>query len=49
VGNKARSILKGIAAARNLGLAEADIDFAIDLAERLAKRLAERGHVAPKA
>ncbi len=44
----ALSILNGMAAAGNLGLADADIDYAIDLAERLAKRLAERGHVAPK-
>jgi hypothetical protein len=45
----ALAILNGMAAAGNLGLADADIDYAIDLAERLAKRLAERGHVVPKA
>lgn len=43
------AILNGMAAAGNLGLADADIDYAIDLAERLASRLAERGHVVPKA
>lgn len=44
----ALAILNGMAAGGNLGLSDADIDYAIDLAERLARRLAERGHVAPR-
>ena len=44
----ALAILNGMAATGNLGLSDAEIDYAIDLAERLATRLAERGHVAPK-
>lgn len=29
------------------GLSDEDIDFAIDLAERVAHKLAERGHIQP--
>ena len=38
-------ILNSMAAGTNSGLSDADIDFAIDVAERLAKKLVERGHI----
>jgi len=38
-------ILNGMAAGTNSGLSDGDIDFAIDVAERLAKKLLERGHI----
>ena len=41
----ALNILNGMAAGTNSGLSDADIDFAIDVAERLAKKLLERGHI----
>lgn len=41
----ALSILNSMAAGTNSGLSDADIDFAIDVAERLAKKLMERGHI----
>jgi len=41
----ALSILNSMAAGTNAGLSDGDIDFAIDVAERLAKKLTERGHI----
>ena len=41
----ALNILNSMAAGTNSGLSDADIDFAIDVAERLAKKLMERGHI----
>jgi len=41
----ALNILNSMAAGTNSGLSDADIDFAIDVAERLAKKLVERGHI----
>jgi len=41
----ALSILNSMAAGTNSGLSDDDIDFAIDVAERLAKKLMERGHI----
>jgi hypothetical protein len=38
-------ILNSMAAGTNAGLSDGDIDFAIDVAERLAKKLTERGHI----
>jgi hypothetical protein len=38
-------ILNGMADGTNSGLSDADIDFAVDVAERLAKKLVERGHL----
>ena len=38
-------ILNGMAAGTNSGLSDADIDYAIDVAERLARKLMERGHL----
>ena len=38
-------ILNGMAAGTNSGLSDGDIDYAIDVAERLAKKLVERGHI----
>jgi hypothetical protein len=38
-------ILNGMAAGTNAGLSDGDIDYAIDVAERLAKKLVERGHI----
>jgi hypothetical protein len=38
-------ILNSMAGGTNSGLSDADIDFAIDVAERLAKKLMERGHI----
>jgi hypothetical protein len=43
----ALSLLNGMAAGGSSGLSDADIDYAIDVAERLARKLAERGHIAP--
>jgi len=39
-------MLNSMAAGGSSGLSDGDIDFAIDVAERLAKKLAERGHIA---
>ena len=41
----ALNILNSMAAGTNSGLSDADIDFAIDVAERLARKLVERGHI----
>ena len=41
----ALNILNSMAAGTNSGLSDGDIDYAIDLAERLAKKLIERGHI----
>ncbi len=41
----ALAILNGMAAGGSGGLSDADIDFAIDTAERLAHKLVERGHI----
>jgi hypothetical protein len=41
----ALSIINSMAAGTNSGLSDTDIDFAIDVAERLAKKLVERGHI----
>lgn len=41
----ALNILNSMAAGTNSGLSDGDIDFAIDVAERLAKKLIERGHI----
>lgn len=38
-------ILNGLAAGGSPGISDSDIDFAIDVAERLAKKLVERGHI----
>ena len=40
-------MLNGLAAGGSPGLTDGDIDFAIDVAERLAKKLVERGHIKP--
>lgn len=40
----ALAILSALASGQGPTLADADIDFAIDAAERLAKKLQERGH-----
>ena len=41
----ALNILNNMAAGTNSGLSDGDIDFAIDVAERLARKLVERGHI----
>lgn len=41
----ALAILSAMASGQGPTLADADIDFAIDTAERLAQKLKERGHV----
>ena len=41
----ALNILNSMAAGTNSGLSDGDIDFAIDVAERLARKLVERGHI----
>jgi hypothetical protein len=41
----ALNILNSLAAGTNSGLSDGDIDFAIDVAERLARKLVERGHI----
>ena len=38
-------MLNSMAAGGSAGLSDSDIDFAIDVAERLAKKLVERGHI----
>jgi len=38
-------IINGMAAAGSGALTDTDIDYAIDLAERLANKLLERGHI----
>lgn len=38
-------MLNSMAAGGSSGLSDGDIDFAIDVAERLARKLAERGHI----
>jgi hypothetical protein len=38
-------MLNSMAAGGSAGLSDGDIDFAIDVAERLARKLAERGHI----
>jgi len=38
-------MINSMAAGGSAGLSDADIDFAIDVAERLAKKLVERGHI----
>jgi hypothetical protein len=43
----ALAILSALASGQGPTLADADIDFAIDTAERLAEKLKERGHVKP--
>lgn len=40
-------LLNGLAAAGSGALSDGDIDYAIDLAERLASKLVERGHLKP--
>lgn len=45
----ALAILNGMAAGGSGGLSDADIDYAIDVAERLAHKLGERGHLQPGA
>jgi hypothetical protein len=45
----ALALLNGMAAGGSAGLSNADIDYAIDVAERLALKLAERGHISPHA
>jgi hypothetical protein len=44
----ALAILNGMAAGGSGGLTDADIDYAIDVAERLAHKLVERGHIQPE-
>ena len=44
----ALAILNGMAAGGSVGLTDGDIDYAIDLAERLAHKLVERGHIHPQ-
>lgn len=44
----ALAILSALASGQGPTLADADIDFAIDTAERLANKLAERGHLPTK-
>ena len=41
----ALALLNGMAAGGSSGLSDADIDYAIDVAERLAHKLSERGHI----
>jgi len=41
-------LLNGMAAAGSGSLTDGDIDYAIDMAERLASRLVERGHIQPQ-
>lgn len=41
----ALAILNGMAAGGSGGLTDGDIDYAIDVAERLARRMVERGHI----
>jgi hypothetical protein len=41
----ALAILNGMAAGGSGGLTDGDIDYAIDVAERLAHKLVERGHI----
>ena len=43
----ALALLNGMAAGGSGGLSDADIDYAIDVAERLAHKLGERGHLQP--
>ena len=38
-------MLNSMAAGGSSGLSDGDLDFAIDVAERLAKKLVERGHI----
>jgi hypothetical protein len=38
-------MLNSMAAGGSGGLSDGDIDFAIDVAERLARKLVERGHI----
>ncbi len=38
-------IINGMAAAGSGALTDADIDYAIDVAERLASKLLDRGHI----
>ena len=38
-------LINGMAAAGSGCLTDSDIDYAIDMAERLANRLVERGHI----
>ena len=38
-------MLNSMAAGGSPGLSDSDIDYAIDVAERLAKKLLERGHI----
>ncbi len=45
----ALAILNGMAAGGSGGLTDSDIDYAIDVAERLAHKLRERGHIHPEA
>ncbi len=45
----ALALLNGLAAGGSSGLSDADIDYAIDVAERLAHKLSERGHIPPHA
>ncbi len=40
-------MLNRLAAGGSPGLTDGDIDYAIDVAERLVKKLIERGHIAP--
>lgn len=40
-------LLNGMAAAGSSGLSDGDIDYAIDVAERLAAKLVDRGHIQP--
>ncbi|MBK8792409.1 MAG: hypothetical protein IPN59_04510 [Holophaga sp.] len=40
-------LLNSMAAAGSAALSDGDIDYAIDLAERLAAKLVARGHVQP--
>lgn len=40
-------LLNGMAAAGSGALSDGDIDYAIDVAERLASKLVERGHLHP--
>ncbi len=44
----ALAILSAMASGQGPTLADADIDFAIDTAERLAAKLKERGHLPGK-
>ena len=40
-------LLNGMAAGGSGALSDGDIDYAIDVAERLVSRLVERGHLQP--